>query len=276
MEYLEGETLADRIATHAGSAGVPRAEPGLRTDVGRVPRSGPAEGAGLPFDEALAIAVQIADALATAHRAGVIHRDLKPGNIFLVGKRGPSTDLRRGAPLGPPIAKLLDFGLAKAGQAVVGAGFSRPSGSMAPTTPPALTGQGTILGTFQYMAPEQLEGGEADARTDIFAFGAVVYEMLTGKKAFEGKSHASLIGAIMHAEPAPVSSLQPLAPRSVDRIVRKCLAKDPDDRWQTARDLLDELKWITEAGPRQSRRVPLMPRPAPLAGACLTVSCGVE
>ena len=107
------------------------------------------------------------------------------------------------------------------------------------------------------MAPEQLEGQEADARTDIFAFGAVLYEMVTGKKAFEGKSQASLIGAIMHAEPAPLSSVQPLASRSVDRLVRKCLAKDPDDRWQTARDLLDELKWIAAAGAPQGAAMPV-------------------
>src|SRR2546425_8305910 len=118
---------------------------------------------------------------------------------------------------------------------------------MLPTTPPNLTTQGTILGTFQYMAPEQIEGQEADARTDIFAFGAVVYEMLTGRKAFEGKSQASLIAAILERDPAPLSGLQPLAPTSLDRVVRKCLAKDPDQRWQTAKDLSDELKWISGA-----------------------------
>jgi Tol biopolymer transport system component len=210
MECLEGETLASRL-----------------------------ERGSLPLTEALQVAIQIADALATAHRASVIHRDFKPGNIFLVGKRGSS-----------PTAKLLDFGLAKANTpAVAGAGQS-----MLPTTPPTLTGHGAILGTFQYMAPEQLEGGEADARTDIFAFGAVLYEMLTGGRAFEGKSHAGLIGAIMHAEPPPLTSVQPLVPRALDRVVRKCLAKDPDDRWQTARDLLDELRWIAEAGEQASAR----------------------
>ena len=110
-----------------------------------------------------------------------------------------------------------------------------------------LTAQGTILGTFQYMAPEQVEGKDADARTDIFAFDAVVCEMVTGKKAFEGKSQASLIGAIMHAEPPPISTLQPLTPPALDRVVKKCLAKDPDKRWQSASDLTDELKWIAEA-----------------------------
>src|SRR5207249_911216 len=139
-------------------------------------------------------------------------------------------------------AKLLDFGLAKASRPVV-AGASL---SMLPTTPPNLTAQGAILGTFQYMAPEQLEGQEADARTDIFAFGAVVYEMVTGRKAFQGKSHASLISAIMSSDPSPMASLQPLASPALDRVFRKCLAKDPDDRWQTARDLVDELKWVTQ------------------------------
>ena len=283
MEYLEGETLADRIATYAGSAGVPRAEPGLRTDEGRALSGSPGgpdkvRPTNVPIEEALAIAIQVADAFAAAHRAGIVHRALKPGNIFLVGKRGASTDVRRGGPSGtdvrrggpsgPPIATLLDFGLAKAGPAKAGlyvrqgvASEDRsvrlqPDLSQAPTMSPSLTQQGTIFGTFQYMAPEQIEGRDADARTDIFAFGAVLYEMLTGQKAFEGKSHASLIGAIMHAEPAPVSSVQPLTPRSVERIVRKCLAKDPDDRWQTARDLLDELKWTVEAG-EQAMTIPV-------------------
>src|ERR1700730_6458350 len=144
MQYLEGETLADRL-----TKGV------------------------LPLDQALRIAIEIADALAAAHRAGIIHRDLKPGNVFLT---------RSGA-------KLLDFGLAKAHAPVI----AGTGGSMLPTMPPHLTAQGTILGTFQYMAPEQLEGQDADARTDIFAFGALLYEMVTGHKAFEGKTHASLI-----------------------------------------------------------------------------------
>src|SRR4029077_4042355 len=138
-------------------------------------------------------------------------------------------------------AKLLDFGLAKTNAPVVAV-----SGTMAPTTPPNLTAQGTILVTFQYIAPEQLEGVEADTRTDIFAFGAVLYEMLTGRKAFEGKSQASLIGAILQREPPPVSSLQPLSPPALDRIVRTCLTKDPDERWQSACDLTRELTWIAE------------------------------
>jgi Tol biopolymer transport system component len=171
----------------------------------------------LLFDQALQYGIQIADALATAHKTGIVHRDLKPGNIMLT-KSG---------------TKLLDFGLAKTGAPVIGGvGLS-----MLPTTPPNLTAQGTILGTFQYMAPEQLEGQDADARTDIFAFGAVVYEMVTGKKAFEGKSQASLVTAIMSTEPPPLSTVQPLTPPALDRLVSRCLAKAADDRWQSARDL---------------------------------------
>ena len=140
---------------------------------------------------------------------------------------------RSGGASAAPMAKLLDFGLAKASAPAV-AGADR---SMRPTSPPSLTAPGTILGTCQYMAPEQLEGREADARTDIFAFGAVLYEMLTGKKAFEGTSHASVSAAIMSADPTPISALQPLTPPALDRVVATCLAKDPDDRWQSAGDL---------------------------------------
>jgi eukaryotic-like serine/threonine-protein kinase len=195
MEYVEGETVAQRL------------------------EHGP-----LPYERALAIAIEMADALAVAHRAGIVHRDLKPANVMLT-KSG---------------AKLLDFGLAKAtGQPrVVG------SLSMQPTTPPNLTAQGTILGTFHYMAPEQLEGEEADARTDVFAFGALVYELLTGQKAFEGKSQASLIGAIMHADPSPIAARQPLTPAALERLVTTCLAKDPDDRWQSMHDVARELRYI--------------------------------
>jgi serine/threonine protein kinase len=177
----------------------------------------------LPLDEALTRATEIADALAAAHSHGIVHRDLKPSNIILT---------RHGA-------KLLDFGLAKPAASSIASGVS-----LGPTTSPSLTAQGTILGTFQYMAPEQLEGKDADARTDIFAFGAVVYEMLTGNKAFEGKSQAGLIGAILHGEPAAISVSQPLTPPALDRLVTVCLKKKPDDRWQSARDLFHELQWV--------------------------------
>ena len=199
MEFLEGETLADRLSR------------------------GVSEKPALPVDEALRLAIQIADALATAHPKGIIHRDLKPGNVMLT-KSG---------------VKLLDFGLAKTSEAAVAA--SRLS--ELPTTPPqAITTPGTILGTFQYMAPEQLEGRQADPRTDIFAFGAVVYEMATGRRAFAGSSQASLITAIMSSQPPPLKTLQPVAPPALERIVCKCLEKDPERRWQTARDLADELR----------------------------------
>ena len=192
----------------------------------RLNRAG-STGPGLQIDQALTIAIEIASALDAAHRAGIVHRDLKPGNVMLT-KSG---------------AKLLDFGLAKTNAPVVAV-----SGTMMPTTPHNITAQGTILGTFQYMAPEQIEGIEADARTDIFAFGCVLFEMLTGRKAFEGKTRASLLGAILKDEPPPVSQVQPVAPASLDRIVTTCLAKEPDDRWQSARDLMRELKWVSAGG----------------------------
>ena len=193
----------------------------------------------LPVDDALRYAIQICDALDKAHRSGIVHRDLKPANVMLT-KTG---------------AKLLDFGLAKPASAVLAA-----SGlSMMPTTPPGLTAQGTILGTFQYMAPEQIEGVDADGRSDIFAFGAVLFEMIAGRPAFEGKTRASLLGAILKDTPPRLSALTRLSPPALDRIVATCLEKEPDDRYQSARDLLRELRWIaqrpTEAdGPAEAGR----------------------
>jgi eukaryotic-like serine/threonine-protein kinase len=200
MEYLEGETLAQRLLK--GS---------------------------LPIQQVLQYAIEISDALDKAHRKSVTHRDLKPGNIMLT-KSG---------------TKLLDFGLAKLTQ--VAAPANVPLSDL-PTAKDPLTAQGTILGTLQYMAPEQLEGKEVDGRTDIFAFGAVVYEMATRKRAFEGNSQASVISAIMSSDPVPMTSLQPMTPPALSRVVTRCLAKDRDDRWQTARDLEVELKWIAEGG----------------------------
>ena len=231
MEYIEGETLAQRLQKGA-----------------------------LPIQQVLQYAIEIADALDKAHRKGITHRDLKPGNIMLT-KSG---------------TKLLDFGLAKLAQEATPV----TSVSQLPTLKSAITGEGTILGTLQYMAPEQVEGKEADARTDIFAFGAVVYEMATGKKAFEGRSSASVMAKIMETEPPPISSLQPMTPPALDRVIKTCLAKDPDERWQTAGDLCRELKWIAESGASTAapavtlaEHVRTLRRWAFLAGlACLVVA----
>jgi Tol biopolymer transport system component/predicted Ser/Thr protein kinase len=176
----------------------------------------------LPLADVLKYGAQIADALDRAHRAGIVHRDLKPANVMLT-KTG---------------AKLLDFGLAKSA--------TPQSNPDAPTVhhEKALTQEGTILGTFQYMAPEQLEGLEADARTDIFALGAVLHEMSTGMRAFEGKTRTSLIAAIVGTQPRPVSELIPLSPPALDHVIHKCLEKEADDRWQSAHDVGEELKWI--------------------------------
>ncbi|HMA54938.1 MAG TPA: protein kinase, partial [Acidobacteriota bacterium] len=193
-------------------------------------------------DQLLKTAIEIASALDAAHRAGIVHRDLKPGNVMLT-KSG---------------AKLLDFGLAKAAAPLV-----QPSDLTSQPTelPKSLTQKGTILGTLQYMAPEQLEGKDADARSDIFAFGALLYEMATGRKAFEARSQASLITAIMSHEPPPISDLQPMSPPALDRVVRTCLEKDPEERWQSARDLKRELRWIAEGAQSGARTVGGRARP---------------
>ncbi len=211
MEFLEGESLAERL------------------------KRGP-----LPLKEIIAIGCNIADALDRAHRAGIVHRDLKPGNIMLT-KSG---------------SKLLDFGLAKA--AVIGASAgsgSAPllSAAMTMTSPSPehlpLTRQGTLVGTVQYMSPEQIQGGEADARSDIFAFGAVLYEMATGKRPFEGKSQIKVASAILEDEPQPVSAVLKTSPPALDRLVRTCLAKSPEERFQSALDVKLELKWLSSVQP---------------------------
>jgi len=181
----------------------------------------------LPLEQVLKHGAQVAGALDAAHRQGIVHRDLKPGNVMLT-KAG---------------AKLLDFGLAHSGRA------SGPSASTeAPTEARPLTAAGAVVGTFQYMAPEQLEGRDADARTDIFALGAVLHEMATGRRAFEGQSRTSLVAAIPTSQPPPVSAIQPVAPPALDHVVRRCLEKNPDDRWQSAHDVANELRWIAETG----------------------------
>jgi serine/threonine protein kinase/Tol biopolymer transport system component len=206
----------------------------------------------LKLDEALRIGAQIADALAAAHKQGIVHRDLKPGNVALT-KSG---------------AKVLDFGVAKLRDEGVVDNVTR-------TTP--LTSQGTMLGTVQYMAPEQLEGKPVDHRADLFAFGALLYEMLTGKRAFEGGSQASVIASILKEDPRPVSQLLPTTPASLDRVVTSCLAKDPEERWQGAGDLARELRWIaggtgTVSGASTISVAPSTPRRAPSARVAWTLA----
>jgi eukaryotic-like serine/threonine-protein kinase len=215
---------------------------------------------GPPLDQALTFATQIADALDKAHRQGIVHRDLKPANI-MVTKAG---------------AKLLDFGLAKLKAPAAPISLS---GMTQRATSPG-TAQGTILGTIQYMAPEQVEGKEADARSDIWALGAVIYEMLTGTRPFQGDTPASVIGAILKDAPPPVSLRQPLSPASLDHVVACCLEKDPDDRWQSAGDVKRELQWIGKGqganaqlsgAPARSR---IMSTAAPLVAAALAGGIG--
>lgn len=221
MEYLEGETLADRL------------------------RRGP-----MPLGEAQKIAIQIASALDKAHRSGILHRDLKPGNVMLT-KAGP---------------KLLDFGLAKPLNAVAEAsGLSSifSANAVATMTSPAkpVTAAGSIVGTVQYMSPEQLEGKEPDARSDIFAFGMVLYEMITGRRAFEGKSQASVVASILALEPPSITSLKPEVPPTMEAVVRLCLAKDPEERLQSAHDLKLQLELVNveAALPQQVAAAPVTP-----------------
>jgi serine/threonine protein kinase/Tol biopolymer transport system component len=206
MELLEGETLADRL------------------------RKGP-----LPTEQVLKIGIEICEGLERAHKSGVVHRDLKPGNVMLT-KTG---------------AKLMDFGLAKAAPAGASLASSLTMTISHPSADQPLTAHGTIVGTFQYMSPEQTEGKEADARSDIFALGAVLYEMATGKRAFTGKSQASLVAAILASEPPPISMVQPMSPPALEQVIKSCLAKDPEERFQTVHDLKLQLKWIAEASASQ-------------------------
>jgi serine/threonine protein kinase/Tol biopolymer transport system component len=217
MEFLEGETVAERL------------------------RRGP-----LPLGEVLKVGAEVADALAVAHRAGIVHRDLKPANIMLT-KSG---------------AKLMDFGLAKP------FGMSPPASGAAPafTAVATMTGlspqsplttAGSIVGTIQYMSPEQIEGKEADARSDIFALGAVLYEMATGKRAFEGKSQISVASSILEKDPEPISAAKPMTPSAFEHVVKTCLQKNPEERFQTAHDVRLQLKWIAED--RSSPSTPALP-----------------
>jgi Tol biopolymer transport system component len=219
MEFLDGETLATRLRKGA-----------------------------VPLNELLKVGIAVADALEMAHRAGIVHRDLKPGNIMLT-KGG---------------AKLMDFGLAKPaplGAARTGSAplvsAARTMSGASPLSP--LTTAGSIVGTIQYMSPEQIEGKEADSRSDVFAFGAVMYEMVTGKRAFEGKSQLSVASAILEKEPDAIGTLKPLTPPALEHTIRRCLAKEQEKRWQSAGDVSGELLWIAESGSRAGVAAPPMP-----------------
>ena len=244
MEHLDGETLADRL-----QRGV------------------------MPQDEALKIAIQIADALDKAHARGVVHRDLKPANIMLT-KSG---------------AKLMDFGLAKPAPGMASAASAGPFTPSTPTVNLAalsadasnLTQKGTVVGTFQYMAPEVLQGAEADARSDIFSFGCVLYEMFTGRRAFEGKSQLSVLGAILDHEPERVSAVRPNSPPRLDETVRRCLAKNPEQRYGCMHDVRIQLEALAEAGPQSAQAQTATAAPASskiawmIAGIALLIGLGL-
>jgi serine/threonine protein kinase len=215
MEYLEGETLAHRLCKGA-----------------------------LSLPDLLKIGIDVLDGLEQAHRAGIVHRDLKPGNVMLT-KAG---------------AKLLDFGLAKPSVSPASAGaasaplFSAVMTISSPSPHLPLTSSGGLVGTVQYMAPEQFEGREADARSDIFAFGAMLYEMATGKRPFAGKTQIKVVSAILEDDPQPVSQVQRGLPPVIDHVVQTCLQKIPDDRYQSAHDIGVELTWISRTAKRSPRQ----------------------
>lgn len=235
MEMLEGQTLAQRLA------------------------QGP-----IPLKEMLRIGAEICEALEAAHRSGIIHRDLKPGNVMLT-KSG---------------IKLMDFGLAKTVAAGAAAGsegaplLSATRNLTSPTISP-LTTAGQVIGTIQYMSPEQLEGRDADHRSDIFAVGAVLYEMATGKRAFDGKSQLSIASAILEHEPEPISQIQPLAPAALQHVVQTCLAKDPEERCQSAHDVRLELQWIAASGPQLPLASTQLAHPRQPSRATLLTSAGL-
>ena len=223
LEFLEGETLTDRISR------------------------GP-----LSIADVLRFGSQIASALSCAHRAGIVHRDLKPGNVMIT-KSG---------------AKLLDFGIARSGPAPA------PPTDDEETHHKPLTQAGTILGTFQYMSPEQLTGEEVDARSDIFALGAVLHEMLTGARAFEGKSRTSVVAAVLAGSPRPVSSLRPTTPPALEHVIAKCLAKEREERWESAAEVASELEWIGRSATATSSAVAVV-KPQRRTAVVMTIAVGV-
>jgi eukaryotic-like serine/threonine-protein kinase len=252
MEYLEGETLEARLIRGGPHMGSPA-----------VPASAAASAASrpLPLDEALRIAAELADAVAAAHRAGIVHRDLKPANVMLT----------------PSGVKVLDFGVAKLNSLRA----APHDGVIRTTLSDELTAEGALVGTIAYMAPEQLQGRDADARTDIFAFGAIVHEMATGRHPFEADTQAGRIAAILEHDPAPLTTLRPDAPPALARLVRTCLAKDPEERWQDARDVCHHLQWLAETGAPEASQggappaVATQKRPPWMAMGAVSILIGV-